>query len=177
MWVRLMEMGAARLDRAVLEYVAEVVEEALSPVVKGVSVDLTATIPMPDAAYDPDRRQYRAEIVLSRLRREVSRGRILVGLTGKDLYGSSLRFVFGQANPGGRVVVVSTYRLEEEDDEELFLDRLTTEIVHELGHVLGLKHCDDPGCVMSFSESIDDVDRKGALLCESCQGKLKDTVE
>jgi archaemetzincin len=46
------------------------------------------------------------------------------------------------------------------------------ETLHELGHILGLEHCPNPRCVMSFSNSIYDVDRKEARFCEMCKKKL-----
>ncbi len=44
---------------------------------------------------------------------------------------------------------------------------------HELGHVMGLQHCDDPGCVMYFSNRLSDTDRKASDFCETCQRKLQ----
>jgi hypothetical protein len=36
----------------------------------------------------------------------------------------------------------------------------------------GLGHCPDPLCVMSFSNTIRDVDRKNARLCPRCKSRL-----
>jgi hypothetical protein len=36
----------------------------------------------------------------------------------------------------------------------------------------GLGHCPDPLCVMSFSNTIRDVDRKSARLCPRCKFRL-----
>jgi archaemetzincin len=44
--------------------------------------------------------------------------------------------------------------------------------VHELGHTLGLRHCDDPDCVMHFSNRLTDTDRKQRRLCEECLREL-----
>jgi len=38
-----------------------------------------------------------------------------------------------------------------------------------LGIIYGLGHCRNPGCVMFFSNSILDTDRKSSFFCESCQ--------
>jgi archaemetzincin len=47
-------------------------------------------------------------------------------------------------------------------------ERLTKETVHELGHTLGLRHCDHWHCVMASSHSVELVDVKQAEFCEEC---------
>jgi len=49
---------------------------------------------------------------------------------------------------------------------------VATEAVHELGHAFGLQHCGNPECVMFFSNSIMDTDRKGWHLCQQCRARL-----
>ena len=46
------------------------------------------------------------------------------------------------------------------------------EAVHELGHTLGLAHCPNAKCVMHFSNSLADTDRKGSVLCPVCQRRV-----
>jgi archaemetzincin len=47
------------------------------------------------------------------------------------------------------------------------------EAVHELGHTLGMEHCPDRSCVMYFSNSLADTDRKGEAYCSRCAARLK----
>jgi archaemetzincin len=103
-------------------------------------------------------------------------GNRVLGVTEVDLYskGSNnrdLNFVFGQAQILGRAAVISLYRLRGEED--VFHLRALKEAVHELGHTMGLRHCDNKICVMRFSDSLADTDFKNAEFCESCKGKLK----
>jgi len=51
-------------------------------------------------------------------------------------------------------------------------ERALKEAVHELGHLLGLPHCDNPRCIMFFSNTLADTDRKGPGFCPACRGKL-----
>lgn len=101
----------------------------------------------------------------------------LLALTSLDLYIPTLIFVFGEAQLAGPCAVVSTFRLRQEfyglpADRALLRERLLKEAVHELGHTLNLKHCDDYRCVMAPSHSVEWVDLKSASFCPACQARL-----
>jgi archaemetzincin len=138
-------------------------------VARGIAARIDAPMALPPAAYVPARDQYRAETLLARV--SVHAGRHVLGITHRDLYARGLNFVFGIAAPGG-ACVVSTARLTAGVDGALFRSRLRKEAVHELGHTLGLGHCADPGCVMHFSNSLADTDRKGEAYCERCAASV-----
>lgn len=132
----------------------------------------------PDSAYDAERRQYRSDVLLGYLRLLTpDHVEKLVALTELDMYVPGLNFVFGQAELGGRNAIVSVARLRPEfygqrADPALFLARVRKEVVHEVGHTYGLDHCPDPRCVMSFSNSVVDVDRKSSEFCPRCRQRL-----
>jgi len=92
------------------------------------------------------------------------------GITSYDIYSDNLNFVFGIGLPF-KGCIVSYARLYSED-EELFLLGFRKEITHEMGHVFGLSHCSNPYCVMHFSNSLADTDRKSEDFCPYCQKKL-----
>jgi archaemetzincin len=103
-----------------------------------------------------------------------------LGVTEADLYVPNLNYVFGLANPSIRAGVISLNRLKPEGldgevDTTLYIDRAVKEAVHESGHLFGLPHDKNPRCVMFFSNSLADTDRKGRWFCPSCQTGLRDT--
>ncbi len=128
-------------------------------------------------ALHTERRQYHSTEILTRLRSMVTAQtwRIL-GVTGFDLYIPILTFVFGEAQMAGSVAIVSTHRLGQEfyglpPQEELFRDRLLKEAIHELGHTLDLRHCEDYRCAMAASHAVEWIDLKDAALCQDCRSK------
>jgi len=98
-------------------------------------------------------------------------GAKVVGVVEEDVTVPGLNFVFGLAELGGSAAVVSVYRLSSASASVL-RERLLKEVVHELGHTFGLRHCPNPSCVMSFSNSVLDVDRKGPGFCPRCRERL-----
>lgn len=127
-----------------------------------------------DFALDPARSQYHSTAILQRMQSLSGdpESRFL-GVTELDLYIPVLTFVFGEAQLGGRCALVSLHRLREEfyglpPSPGLLWDRLVKESVHELGHVLGLRHCPDWRCVMASTHDVERLDLKGEEYCQSC---------
>jgi archaemetzincin len=90
-----------------------------------------------------------------------------------DIFSSGLNYVFGEAYVPGNAALISLWRLKPEFYREnagtnVFAVRMLKEAVHELGHTLGIQHCPKSYCVMHFSNSIFDTDKKQTLLCDQC---------
>lgn len=136
-------------------------------------------IAVPPEAYDSRRGQYYSPIILQKILDSAPAAyhRIL-GVIDVDLYVQGLNFIFGQADLQHGITIISIARLRQEyyglpPDKKLFYLRMLKEAVHELGHTYGLDHCTDFHCVMYFSNSLQDTDRKGVDFCRKCKGKLK----
>ncbi len=98
---------------------------------------------------------------------------ITIGMTSRDLAAPGFDYVFGYASPDRRAGAVSLFRLTNgEDSQNVLVERAAKEVLHEVGHVLGLRHCDDPCCVMTYSQALQDTDIKSFQYCEHCSREL-----
>jgi archaemetzincin len=133
-------------------------------------------LPVPQNAFDKKRNQHNSSVILSEIRAFAANNeeyhRILV-VSDVDIFASGLNYVFGEAYSPGKVALISLWRLKPEFYGQnagsiVFLSRTLKEAVHEIGHTLGLQHCPKSFCVMHFSNSIFDTDRKQSLFCGQC---------
>jgi archaemetzincin len=100
-------------------------------------------------------------------RREDPAQRVFLAVAALPLEAPGRTSVFGEATVGGCCAVICTPILHSADPEE-FRARVLKEAVHEIGHVLGLGHCEDAHCVMFPSPDLAATDRKSAHFCASC---------
>ncbi len=142
---------------------------------------------LPDPAFDAHRGQFLAPRVLHALQEHRRRSggdrteALVLGVANSDLYAPGLSFVFGQADPARGAAVISLARLYpafygRPHEPLLFQRRAAIEGVHEVGHLLGLAHCPSRTCVMFFSSTIADSDRKGPLFCPDCRARADRAV-
>jgi archaemetzincin len=95
-----------------------------------------------------------------------------------DAYSDGLNYVLGEAYPKGGLGIIYLPRIRQEfyglkPDNELFFERMVKESVHELGHIFGFCHCQNPTCVMHFSNTLTDTDKKERSFCNTCRKKLE----
>ena len=147
------------------------------PGIFSADVEVTTAKPIHPEHFVKVRGQYLADGLLDEFSSIVPVPETLrLGITEADLFSPGMNFVFGIANRGR--ALISTFRLRPEflgqgPNPKVFRNRVLTEAVHELGHALGLSHCEYPGCVMLFSNWIGDTDRKGPGFCFRCARTLE----
>ncbi|MBK7976493.1 MAG: hypothetical protein IPK07_25550 [Deltaproteobacteria bacterium] len=172
--------GSERVGRICLvavELAADAADAVAAALSRRVAVPCEVSV-RPDLPRPPrvgQREQHDADVLLRTIEAlDGGLDTVLVGITGLDLAIPIFTHVFGRAVLGGRVALVSLARLTPEfygqpPDPALTLERGVTEILHELGHVAGLGHCPDRGCIMSFVPNVESLDLRGHGFCASCE--------
>ncbi len=161
------------IDSGILKDISDAVEKTFQ-----VKAEIGKEISVPQNSYNPERKQYYSTLILDVMKvvRSKDFDRILY-VADVDLYVPELNFVFGEADTISGIAVISLTRLREEfyghhSDKKLLHERAVKEAIHELGHTYGFPHCADPDCVMYFSNTLSDTDRKGPGFCNNCKSGL-----
>ena len=109
---------------------------------------------LPQAAYYPPRKRYRAERLLVYLNQRMPKdGWRILGLTAFDISTTKDNYpdwgVMGLGELPGTATVISSFRCRKKARNEAHaVLRLAKVAVHEIGHTLGLPHCPTRGCLM-----------------------------
>jgi archaemetzincin len=162
--------------------VLSLTEQRLAAVL-GFEVRKLAPLAEPSYAWDPRRGQYSSiEILRELATRCPPDADRFMALTERDLFIPVLSFVYGQAQLGGKIALVSLARLRQEfygmpPHAEVLWARLAKETLHEIGHTVGLVHCPDKGCAMSLATGLRQLDLKADALCGSCTIFLRETLD
>ena len=153
----------------------------------GFEVQILDRKELPEMAYTEIRYpRYRADSLVKWLTQEnPDTIDIIIGLTHKDIsitkYDEETKQIkepeymykdfgiFGLGQVKGTACIVSSNRLHKNVSNATFYKRLMRITCHEVGHVLGLKHCPEPNCLMNdANESIRTIDKSTGVLCEEC---------
>lgn len=179
-----MKLGILRIGKIDFHVISRIQENLIIIFPKSTCTLIPETLSVPEETFNKTRQQYSSNSILSRIRnyakKDITIDKIL-GIVDIDIFVPNLNFVFGEAEYPGKAALISLWRLkpefyEQPSNNELLIERSTKEAVHELGHTLGLKHCSNPFCVMYFSNSIFETDRKQSLFCSKCHFKVEKTV-
>jgi|SRR5579863_380936 len=144
----------------------------------GVSCEILPAALDPAPSFHAEREQYHSSQILQRMQSHISpQTWRLLGVTDVDLYIPILKYVFGEAQMKGPCAVVSAHRLHEEfyglrRDDDVLAQRLLKESIHELGHTLNLRHCENYDCVMASAHAVEWVDLRGSSFCEACRSAM-----
>jgi archaemetzincin len=169
--IRIVPINA--MDGAFLDRLAPCIEERFL-----CTVEVERSLAIPRSALNSTRQQLFLSTLITRVRRaHPDGGSIYLTLTDFDLYKTSHRFIYGDADEAQSVAAVSLHRLKseyygEQADANLAFQRTLKECVHELGHAFGLKHCYNARCAMYYSNSIFETDNKMSHFCETCDKRI-----
>ncbi len=141
------------------------------------------TVELPEEAYYPPRKRYRAEKLLDFLEpfADEAGGDVKVlGVTEVDISTTSDPHpdwgIFGLGRSPGRTAVISSKRLSRKPkNREHVRFRVSTVAIHEIGHTFGLPHCDEHAveCVMLDAEGgIENTDTSSGTFGPGCRTKL-----
>lgn len=150
-------------------------------------LDLIAVAAAP--ALVPGRSQWDADLLLAAVENEASLlpspdddgapvgAPVVVALAAHDMGSPLFTHFFGRSRLRGRAAVVSLARLAPEfyglaAASDLTARRAALEVLHELGHVAGLRHCSDSGCIMLLAHHVDAIDVRGTTFCPACAAGL-----
>jgi len=174
MFLRIVPVGS--VPKGIVEIVKNELENL------NIKCRIMPKLSVPQEAFNQWRKQYNAEIVMNSLSKAsevkfIDKSIPSLLVTDVDLYYGGLNFVFGLEDPAKSCAIVSLTRLrtefyDERPNKSILEERVIKEVIHEIGHYLGLDHCSNPSCVMSFSPSVYDVDKKQKSFCENCKIKL-----
>jgi archaemetzincin len=180
-----MKVGILTIGKADANLISRIQENLTAILAKTSYALVGETLQIPEEAFSRTRKQYRSDTILEIVRNYAERQNVfnrVLGIVDVDLFVPRLNFVFGQAECPGNAALISLWRLRPEfygkpSDTQVLAERSTKEALHELGHTLGLKHCSNPFCVMYFSNSIFETDRKQSLFCNKCYLKAQTSAD
>ena len=111
----------------------------------------------------------------------IQKGAVTLGVTGLDLSMIGHEYTTGLADPSNQRAIIAVSRLQSqtasETNDEKFTDRVIKRAIHEIGHTLGLQHCEADKCVMQHSETVEDMDNKTHAYCPKCVETIEARVQ
>ncbi len=134
-------------------------------------ITVKSPIKLPSSAFYSKRSRYRADSLISFLKRKTPTNHVTIGLTTKDISTTKGNIedygIMGLGYQPGRSCVVSTFRLKQDKLQRQFFKVS----IHELGHTAGLPHCKTATCFMRDAEGKNHLDKE-TNFCEPCKSHL-----
>jgi archaemetzincin len=135
-------------------------------------LQLAQPVDLPQSAWYAPRARYRADSIIHWLAKRTGDSVIYIGITTKDVSTTSDGIkdwgVMGLGYQPGNACVVSTFRLSKNNVN----DQLYKVCLHELGHNLGLPHCEVKSCFMRAGEGHNYTEEETSF-CDKCRHRLE----
>jgi archaemetzincin len=173
--IALIKMG--RMPPTVLRVIAANIQAILEA-----PVEMLPAMVIPKEAFQSHRCQYDAGLVLKYLARfSFPHHSSILAITDVDLCTPIHTFVFGEAELGLSLAIVSDFRLKHMEtgimtSEGIYYERLAKVALHEIAHTLSLYHCETPKCLMRFSYGLGHLDELDIFFCERCSFILRQSL-
>ena len=142
-------------------------------------VEMLPAVAIPEEAFQSHRGQYDVGLVLKYLAQlPFPRQSRVLAVTDVDLCTPILTFVYGEAELGLSLAIVSDFRLKRNEagslaPEGIYYERLAKVALHELAHTFSLYHCETPKCLMQYSCGLHHLDDLDISFCERCSFALR----
>jgi archaemetzincin len=145
--------------------------------------EILSSVAPPHYALHEQRFQYDCGIILKAFDPEMfGEYEKVIGVLTVDLFVPILTYVYGEARQGGKLALVSTFRLQNNPKgasapSSLIYERTAKVALHELGHLFNLIHCDDKKCLMHFSGSLKELDQTPIYFCRYCTADFRGALQ
>ncbi len=145
----------------------------------------TEILPVTDPplfSFDKNRNQYNGAMILkSYEEKHYDSFEKIIVILDVDIFIPIFTHVFGEARVGGKVALLSTFRLKKPSGfqgfpKETLYDRTIKVALHETAHLFNLTHCKDKMCLMHFSGDIEEIDKVPFNFCRFCTQLVKDNI-
>lgn len=173
--IALTKMG--QIPQTVLRVIAANIQAILET-----PVEMLAAMTIPEEAFQVQRCQYDAGLVLKYLSRWSSPHHSrLLAVTDVDLCTPIHTFVFGESLFGQKMAIVSDFRLKHMEDgivasQDVYYERMAKVALHEIAHTFSLYHCETAKCLMRFSHGLSQLDELDIFFCERCSFLLRQSM-
>lgn len=138
--------------------------------------------PLPLHTFDLKRNQVNALALLKDLvGRNFPKRTHVLAVVAADLFIPIFTFVFGEAQLGESLSVISLQRLRYNSDgmpapQPVFYERTAKIAVHEVAHTFNLPHCMETDCIMKFMPDLETIDGQDLIFCFYCSQDLKSKI-
>lgn len=180
------------IGRNILRYL----QKNLARVFNAISVSKRVIVPT--SFFKIEKNQYDGKKLLGYLAENLTLKEardINLAIFDRDLFAGNLDHVFGLAAPFPRICIISIIKLHPHFKKDyfqaglkkrkmgkfplsvrrltglertLYYERILKEALHGIGHTMGLVHCSDALCIMSPSNTLENIDNKKTVFCRSC---------